>query len=486
MARPTRVRFAPSPTGHLHVGGARTALYNYLFAKNQGGQFILRIEDTDLNRSTDESLKKQLHDLKWLGLHWDEGVDAHSLASFGSFGPYRQSQRLDIYTGYCDQLLESGLAYYDFRTDGELEKIRASQGAKFSRIPRPKTILPLDEARAKKAQGVPGAIRFKVDGEKAHKIQDWVRGEVVLPENMVGDFILMRSNGRPVYNFCCAIDDALMEISHVFRAEEHLSNTLRQQMIYEALGFQPPEFGHLSLILGQDKQKLSKRHGATSCQQYHEQGYLPEALLNFLALLGWSPQGDREIFNLSELIERFDGQHLHRAGAIFDQEKCKWMNTTHLRALHHSELWSHLKPLLEKEKIHVPETPTLIEQSLNHFKPKMETLNDGLELFRLLDPRSFKIFPEATEVLSWEKTEALLKAWKLQLEQQSSDFLGAESFVQIQKELTERLGVKGKQLFMPLRVAILGKPHGGDLQSLVSLIQRESLLERVDRVLAHF
>ena len=485
MSRPIRVRFAPSPTGYLHVGGARTALYNYLFAKNKGGKFILRIEDTDLERSTDESLRMQLDDLKWLGLNWDEGVDFETLEPIGEFGPYRQSLRLDIYRKYCDQLLEKGVAYYDFRTEEDLEKIKQAGAEKFTRIPRPDTILSLEEARAKVAAGAEAAVRFKVDGGKYHIIQDLVRGEVRLPEDMVGDFILMRSNGMPVYNFCCAIDDALMEISHVFRAEEHLSNTLRQKMIYEALGLELPEFGHVSLILGKDKQKLSKRHGATSCHQYKELGYLPEALLNFVSLLGWSAGGDEEIFSREELIEKFDVSRLHTAGAVFDEEKFKWMNATHLRALPHAQLWGMLKPYFQRENISLPENEDFIDKSLTIFKQKMETLLDAIELFRPIDPKYFEVSEEAKDVYEWETTPAVFKAWAEQLQNLNSMYLSVEEFEGAQNKVKESVGVKGKQLFMPIRVAVIGKPHGADLKMLVPLIERESLLKRVKAALDH-
>ena len=482
MAKPVRVRFAPSPTGYLHVGGARTALYNYLFAKNQGGKFILRIEDTDVERSTDESLRMQLDDLKWLGLKWDEGVNFETLESVGEFGPYRQSQRLDIYRKYCDKLLDENLAYYDFRTEEELEAIK-SAGEKFTRIPRPGNIVPLAEARQRVSSGELAAVRFKVVGEKEHIINDLVRGEVRLPEDMVGDFIIMRSNGMPVYNFCCTIDDALMKISHVFRAEEHLSNTLRQKMIYEALGFELPEFGHMSLILGSDKQKLSKRHGATSCHQYHQLGYLPEALLNFVALLGWSAGGDEEIFSLQELIEKFDVTRLHTAGAVFDEEKFKWMNATHLRAMPHAKLWSLLKPILEKENISLPESEDFIDKSLTMFKTKMETLNDAVELFRPIDIKFFELSEEASEVLSWETTKKVFQAWKSELVKLTSMYLTVEEFEEVQNKVKAEARVKGKRLFMPIRVAIIGKPHGADLKMLVPLIERESLIKRVEKAL---
>jgi nondiscriminating glutamyl-tRNA synthetase len=485
MSQSVRVRFAPSPTGYLHVGGARTALYNYLYAKQKGGTFILRIEDTDLERSTDESLRQQISDLQWLGLHWDEGVDPENLESFGPHGPYRQSERLPIYQKYAQVLLQKDLAYYDFRTDEELERIKQSGEGSFTRIPRPSHIPTLSEARERIQKGEPAAIRFKVEGGKDHKINDLVRGEVTFPEDMVGDFILMRSNGMPVYNFCCAIDDALMEISHVFRAEEHLSNTLRQVMILQALDFPVPQFGHLSLILGADKQKLSKRHGATSCHQYREMGYLPQALLNFVALLGWSAGGDQEILSVQELIDQFSVERLQKSGAVFDEEKFRWMNSVHLRNLSDQQLWAEIQPWLENANIQVSTDPDFIQKSLTAFRPKMESLVDSVELYRPLDDQGFRLDKEASEVLSWPSTPQVLAVWKQILQQREGKPLSGEDFDQALEQVKKQANVKGKNLFMPIRVAIIGKPHGPDLKTLLPLLSVSSLLERVSKVESH-
>ncbi len=482
MSKPVRVRFAPSPTGYLHVGGARTALYNYLFAKQNGGQFILRIEDTDLERSTNESLRMQIDDLMWLGLQWDEGVDPVTLKSTGPFSPYRQSERLSIYNQYAQILLEKDLAYYDFRTDDDLEEIKKNS-AQFTQIPRPDPIVSLSEAKARIEKGEKAVIRFKVEGGTDHVIHDLVRGDVRLPEEMVGDFVLMRSNGMPVYNFCCAIDDALMEITHVFRAEEHLSNTLRQKMIYDALGFQIPQFGHLSLILGEDKQKLSKRHGATSCNQYKELGYLPEALLNFIALLGWSPGEDQEILTLKEMIEKFDVSRLNPSGAVFDEEKFKWMNGIHLRSLPHEDLWRRLQPIFKEAKIDLPDNKEFIDRSLMTFKTKMENLNDAIELFKPVDSKYFTLTQEGKEVMGWEKSKKVIETWFELIQENKNDFLTSVEFDQIQNSVKEKSEASGKFLFMPIRVAVIGQPHGADLKMLVPLLQKSSLLERAQTVL---
>lgn len=479
-----RVRFAPSPTGYLHVGGARTAFFNYLFAKKNNGTFILRVEDTDLERSTEEALKMQIEDLTWLGLKWDEGVDPVTHKSVGPHAPYKQSERAAIYKEHAEKLLESGKAYFDFRTDEELDALKAKAVADGShRTPRPEPMVSLAEARARIAKGEKAAVRFRVDDIRDYILQDLVRGEVKFPSDMVGDFVVLRSNGMPVYNFCCVIDDALMKITHVFRAEEHLSNTLRQQMLYEAFGYKTPQFGHLSLVLGEDRQKLSKRHGATSCNEYKKRGYLPEALLNFLALLGWSPSDDREIFSIPELVQAFSETRLNPAGAVFDEKKLKWMNSMHLRALPHDELWKRLEPFLKDAGITVPSDKNWIDRALGLFKTYMETLEDGVNLFKPVDDSHFAIAAEGKEALTWDSSRAVLEAWKNGLSQHG-DFLTAEEFDALQNKVKDEAKVKGKHLFMPIRVAIIGKPHGAELKVLVPLIHRDSLLKRAQVCLA--
>lgn len=476
-----RVRFAPSPTGYLHVGGARTAFYNYLFAKKMGGQFILRVEDTDLERSTEEALKMQIEDLMWLGLQWDEGIDPKTLKSFGPYGPYRQSERRTIYQEHAEKLLASGKAYYDFRTDEELEalKAKALEQGDMNRTSRPEVIVPIEEARHRIAGGEKAAIRFRVDDVRDYVLKDLVRGEVRFPSDMVGDFVILRSNGMPVYNFCCVIDDALMKISHVFRAEEHLSNTLRQQMLYEAFGYTVPQFGHLSLVLGQDRQKLSKRHGATSCNDYKKRGYLPEALLNFLALLGWSPSDDREIFSIPELIQAFSETRLNASGAVFDEEKLKWMNSMHLRALPNEELWRRVQPFLVEQNISCPQDMSWVSRALDLFKSYMETLADAVTLLKPIDDQHFTISPEGKETLSWETSKVVLQEWKKGLATHR-DYLTSEEFEALQNQIKDTAKVKGKNLFMPIRVAVIGQPHGAELKTLVPLIHRDSLLKRAD------
>ena len=347
-----RVRFAPSPTGQLHLGGVRTALINYLFAKNQKGTFIVRVEDTDQERGSDHFLKEQLKDLKWLGLNWDEGLDSETLKSFGEKGPYRQSERTDIYRKYAEQLVKEEKAYYCFLTDQEIkeQKEQAVRQKKPLRVVSPYKNSTPGEAEKKLAAGEKAVIRFKTPEErKNYFIQDIVRGKVEFPSDMVGDFVILRSNGLPIYNFACVVDDYLMKISHVFRSEEHLANTLRQLMIYEAFSWPYPLFAHLSIILGEDGKKLSKRQGAVSCGEYREQGFLSSALLNFLALMGWNPKTKREVFSMDELIKNFSLEGLNASPAVFDKNKLKWIQTQHIQVMDDSLLWNILENFFKKK-----------------------------------------------------------------------------------------------------------------------------------------
>lgn len=482
-----RTRFAPSPTGYLHVGGARTALYSYLFAKQQGGDFILRIEDTDQARSTDESLRMVLQDLKWLELFWDEGPDFDTLGDKGPLGPYRQSARLKIYAECAEKLLADGAAYYCFLTDDEIEQQRqaAMAAGRPPHVQSPYADMSLADARAKLAKGEKAVVRFKTRHlKKDYVFPDLIRGEVRFPSDMVGDFVLLRSDGMPVYNFCCVVDDHLMKITHVLRAEEHLSNTLRQLMIYEAMGWPVPDIGHVSLVLDDDRQKLSKRKGAVACNQFKDDGYLPEAIKNFIALLGWSHPEGKEVLSMKELQDSFGLDRLNAAGAVFDRAKLRWMNATHLRALPDDELWRGIEPFLVKAGLEMPSDPAWRAKSLAVFRPAMELLADAVELYRPLDDRSFLITGEADETLAWEPTRAVLTAWRDALKEHPREELTEAEFNQIQDGVKAKTGAKGKNLFMPIRVAVIGKPHGSELKLLVPLMRKASLVGRAEKALA--
>lgn len=486
MAQKIRTRFAPSPTGYLHVGGARTALYSWLYARKMGGSFIVRVEDTDQARSTKASEDMLLADLKWLGLDWDEGPGKE-----GHLGPYNQSQRLKIYNEHIERLLRESKAYYCFCTEEELEtqKEKAKAESKPPHYDGTHRDMDIVEARKRIADGEKAVVRFKTPEQKTeYIIQDIVRKEVKFPSDMIGDFIIQRSDGMPVYNFCCAIDDALMEMTHVLRAEEHLSNTLRQAMIYEAFNYPMPQFGHLSLILGQDRQKLSKRHGATSCNQYKEMGYLPEALNNFLALLGWSsPIGD-EVLSLEKLLEQFGMDRFTPSAAVFDEEKLRWMNATHLRALPHAELWQRIQEYFNTAGIDPKKNSFWQEldwqnKSLELFKTSMTTLKDAVELYKPLDDTSFCITEAAKDCLTWASTKSVVETWLELVKSSAAEFISEAEFGEIQNQVKEKCSVKGKQLFMPIRVAVVGFPQGAELKNLVPLLPKSSLMTRAESVL---
>ncbi|MDE0151286.1 MAG: glutamate--tRNA ligase [Bdellovibrionales bacterium] len=477
-----RVRFAPSPTGALHVGGARTALFNFLFAKKYGGRFILRVEDTDLDRNQEHFLTEQLTALKWLGLDWDEGMD-----KAGEYGPYRQSQRLDVYNQYAQKLLDSGKAYYCFLTDDELAHMKETsqkEGKPF-RVKSPYRNWSQEEA--KKKQNVKPVIRFKMpETAKNYVVDDVVRGRVEFPSDMIGDFVLIRSNGLPVYNFCCAVDDALMKISHIFRAEEHLPNTLRQLIIFEALGWASPVYGHLSLILSTDKKKLSKREGALSCLEYKEQGHLPSALNNFLALLGWNPKDNQEVFSFSELISKFSEKNLNPAGAVFDENKLKWINAQHIRSMDYKEFWKMLQPLLDRDKINLPflNNESLKEKSFHSLKSSFSTLKEAVEVFRFLSYDYFKIDDSVKEIFEWSHTKNLIQLWKEELEKVKTEYISLEDFKNIQNSIKTKLNIKGALLFKPLRAVMIGQVEGLELKAIIELIPRETLIQRSNQLLS--
>ena len=438
-----RVRFAPSPTGHLHVGGARTAIFNWLFARHHGGRFILRIEDTDIERSTRESEQMVLDDLRWLGLHWDEGPDAG-----GPHAPYRQSERTDRYRQIAQELLERGVAYRCFCTEEELEAKR-KQAERENRPPHYDLTCWLNP---RQSDG-PCAIRFHVPEQGDVTIHDLIRGEVTWKRESLGDFILMRSDGLPTYNFSVVVDDHHMEISHVIRAEEHLTNTHRQVLIYRALGWTVPEFAHVSLILGQDRSKLSKRHGATSVSAWAEAGFLPEAMVNYLTLLGWSPPDGQEIFSRQRAIEQFSLDRVNPAAAVFDPQKFEWMNGQYIHAMTSAEL----RPLVAR----FFDAPWL-EEGIDVVKTSVHRLTEFREALRFVTDYT----PPAVNRPFAETLVAELRA------------NGAPRDPEAVKAMNERLkaatGLKGKALFMPLRLALTGMDHGPELVRAIPLLQHAS------------
>lgn len=444
-----RVRFAPSPTGHLHVGGARTAIFNWLFARHHGGRLIIRVEDTDLARSTRESEQMVLDDLRWLGLQWDEGPDVG-----GPDAPYRQSERVDIYRKAAHDLVASGVAYRCFCTEEELDAKRKAAEAE-GRPPHydlkcwreRRTEVAGDAARA------PHAVRFHVPEDGGVTIRDLIRGEVTWKKESLGDFIVVRSDGLPTYNFSVVVDDHEMEISHVIRAEEHLTNTHRQVLIYRAMGWQVPEFAHVSLILGSDRSKLSKRHGATSVSQYADEGYLPEAMINYLALLGWSSPDGAEVFTREEAVAKFSLDRVNPAPAVFDVQKLDWLNGQYIHRMTAAEL----RPMVAK----FFDAPWL-EQGIDVVKTSIHKLTEF---------ESALAFVRSYEPPAIERAFAEALAADLRANGAPRDEVGYKAMVERLKTST---GQKGKNLFMPLRLAMTGSEHGPELVKLIPLLQHAS------------
>jgi len=476
-----RVRFAPSPTGSLHVGGARTALYNFLYASKQGGDFIIRVEDTDAARSTQASLDSLITDLQWLGITATEGYGSTQDKIPGQYGPYRQSERLDIYQTYANQLLESGHAYYCFLTDAEIDaqKVAAEAQSMPYQITSPYRDLPLAEAQQKLATHPDATIRFKVPAEvQNYHIDDVVRGTVTLPSSMVGDFVILRSGGMPVYNFCCAIDDSLMHITHVLRGEEHLSNTLRQLMILEALSLPTPTFGHLSIILNEQRKKLSKRDGDVSCTSFKAAGFLPDALLNYVALLGWNAKTEQEIFTLPELIDAFDLGALNAASPVFDYDKLRWVNTQHIKRLSDDSLWAHIQPWIQEAALAIPEDAHWQAGALALIRPDLVTLADAAPALTRILSDTLHLDEEAQAVLGWDSSPQVIQAFIDHVQDHKQLHLTTEEAKSMVKDIQTQCGVKGKQIFMPLRIAMIGCAHGFDIKQLMPLISKTQLLHR--------
>lgn len=468
-----RVRFAPSPTGDLHVGGARTALMNWLFAKHEGGSFVLRIEDTDTSRSTEESEAAVVHDLRWLGLVWDEGPDVG-----GPFGPYRQSERTAVYREHAERLLEKGSAFRCYCTDDELEEKRRDALEKGRHPHYDGTCRHLSERerRSREAAGREPTIRlFGPDDDVT--FTDLVRGTVEFKAPMLGDFIILRSDGRPTYNFAVVVDDALMEISHVIRADDHLSNTMRQLLVADALGVAPPRYAHVPLVVGHDRSKLSKREGATSVAEFREAGYLPEALVNYLALLGWSSPKAQELLSREELVEQFTLDRISSSAAAFDGDKLDWVNAHHIREEPLERVVELAKPFLEAADLPTddPRLPAIVDL----VRESATTLPDIAEEAACFFDGTYSVEPEARETLSGEGVGELLGALREELGE-GEDPEG-EAFKSALRDVGKRVGRKGAALYMPVRAALTGRTHGPSLVAVAGLLGPSRLAGRLER-----
>ncbi|WP_099156818.1 glutamate--tRNA ligase [Virgibacillus ndiopensis] len=484
MTNQVRVRYAPSPTGHLHIGNARTALFNYLYAKHFDGKFIIRIEDTDDKRNVEGGEESQLRYLKWLGIEWDEGADIG-----GEYGPYRQMERLDIYQKYVDELLERGLAYKCYMTEEELDAEREKQKAKgqapkYSGAHRDLTT---EEIAAFEQEGRKPSIRFRVPENKTYTFPDIVRGNITFESSDFGDWVIVKKNGIPTYNFAVAIDDHLMSITHILRGEEHISNTPKQMMIYDAFGWEPPKFGHMTLILNEERKKLSKRdqHILQFIEQYHNLGYLPEAMFNFITLLGWSPVGEEEIFDKHTLIDIFDPNRLSTSAAIFDPQKLKWMNNEYIKSLDFATVVDLTMPhLIDAGKLPSDmdeETRTWAENVIALYKEQLRYGAEIVELTELFFNEHIAYDEDAMDVLNGEQVPEVLQVFTdklIHLDEFNKDTIKSEI-----KATQKETGHRGKKLFMPIRVATTGQMHGPELPMAIELLGKDVILARLDKVL---
>ena len=482
-----RVRIAPSPSGNLHVGTARTALFNYLYAKKVGGKFVLRIEDTDAERTSQAYIDNIFDSLKALGLNWDEGPDVG-----GPYGPYTQSERFDIYPKYVQILLEKGFAYECFCTPEELEaeKEEATKNKKAYVYSKKCEKLNDIEKDRLRAEGRKPAIRFSV--EKATKafhdssiihFDDLVKGDLHQNTNLIGDFVIMKSNGSPTYNFAVVIDDMLMKISHIIRGEDHISNTFKQILIYEALGAEVPRFGHLGMILAPDRSKLSKRHGATAVSEFVEKGYLTDALINFVALLGWAPSDGNEIKSVDEIAQDFRINEVSSSNSIFEYDKLNWMNSQYIKKLDINDLKERLKPFLTKYDL-----STMTDEQYTHMveitRDPLTILSDITDAVSYFFGEDVEIDPEVqTTVLDTEVSQDVLKTFA----EQAKDWEWTEENLHEKLEefrgFYKEKGVKAKVTMWAIRAAVTGRTRGADMVGTLVILGKDKTLHRVTKAI---
>ena len=484
-----RVRFAPSPTGYVHIGSLRTALYDYLYAKNKGGKYILRIEDTDRNRYVEDAMENLVNSLLWAGIEHDEGIflENGEIVQKGEYGPYIQSERLDIYKKHIDELIEKGYAYYCFCTKDRLDKVREEQkeSGQTPMYDRHCRSIDIDEAKKRVESGEEYTIRMKVPDNRDVTFNDVVKGMITINTKEVDDQVLIKSDGFPTYHFAVVVDDHLMKISHVVRGDEWLVSTPKQVLLYEAFGWDIPEFIHLPTVLNKDKKKLSKRQGDVSVEDFKVKGYLPEALVNYLALVGWSPESNKEVFTMEELISEFSFERVSKTGGVFDKDKLNWINGQHIRNTDIDELTELAIPyLLDGGYI----TNDDVENRYSWIKTMVTALQERISYMGEIPNKAEFFFnneikpenEEALEMLKGEQVPELLKAFKEELE--GIEEIDEEFAKSIFNVLKKKTGVKGKNLFMPIRVAMTGQSHGPDMVNIFLVLGKQNSLSRIEYV----
>lgn len=477
-----RVRYAPSPTGFLHIGGARSALYNYLFAKNLGGDFIVRIEDTDIERNVENGEASQLEGLEWLGIVADESP----VKPNPKYAPYRQMEKLDIYQKYAQELVDKGYAYECYCTQEELEEEREAQLARGIAAPKYQRRClhaSKEQIEAWKKEGRKPTIRIKLQDHHTIKFNDLVRGEVSFNNEDIGDWVIMKSNGIPTYNFAVVVDDHLMGMTHILRGEEHLSNTPKQIQIFEYLGWEVPTYGHMTLIVNEHGKKLSKRDPSIIqfIQQYKEMGYLPEAIFNFILLLGWSPVGEKEIYSKEEAIADFDPARLSKSPSMFDPNKLRWINNQYMKKLNDEEVFNLCYPFIEKEYGNVDK-----EKAIKVIVSFKEQLSYGQEIVELSRPFFNKVDyaslgEEEKNTMSDASVKNTLKVFMEELDTLTE--VNGDNVKAMLKQTQIKANVKGKMLFMPLRIALTGLMHGPDFTSLIQILGVDEVKERINEYL---
>ncbi|MCF7798088.1 MAG: glutamate--tRNA ligase [Lentisphaeria bacterium] len=474
---PIRVRFAPSPTGFLHVGGARTALFNYLLARSRGGQFLLRIEDTDLERSTPEMVDAILNGLTWLGLAWDEE-------------PVYQSKNRSAHVAAANQLLEQGHAYRCFCSKEELDSKRrkAEEEGRAYRYDGTCRGLSPDEIENNLEANKPFVVRFSVPQEGITRFKDMVRKNVAVQNTEIDDFVILRSDGSPVYQLAVVVDDMTMQVTHIIRGEDHISNTPKQILLYLALGAKPPKFGHVPLILGSDGKRLSKRHGATSVLAFEEQGILPEAMFNFLALLGWSAKDNREFYQPEEIIKRFEPAGFNKTPAVFDQDKLQWLNSQHIKALSASELLQRVQPVFARHDLEEAFTAageTVNLNALTLLQEKMRTLEEFATFgqYFWVDPENYS--QEAVERYFQNADEARKTLSAVERVLTSCDPFDADRIEVVMRDLADEMGVKAATLIHPVRVALTGFHVSPSLFDMMAILGQETCLRRLQNAVAY-
>ena len=482
-----RVRFAPSPTGYLHIGGLRTALYNYLHARQQNGKFILRIEDTDRTRYVEGAIENLIHELEWAGLSIDEGVvlEDGKPVDRGDAKPYIQSERVEtgIYNQYIDELLEKGYAYYCFCSKERLDQVKNQQRAdgmmpKYDGLCRG---VSLEEAKKRVAAGEEYVIRMKLPANTDIKFNDLIKGNISINTDDMDDQVLIKSDGFPTYHFAVVVDDHLMKITHVIRGDEWLTSTPKHIFLYEAFGWDVPQYVHMPTVLNKSGKKLSKRHDDVSVADFRNMGYLPEGLINYLALIGWSPESNEEILPMDELIRQFSFDHVSKSGAIFDREKLDWVNGHYIGALSVEELAEKIKPyLVEKgfvEEDIDPERLNLITQT---FQESISKLSDVIEQSAFLFEDITITEEDAKEMARGEQVPELVKAFKEELSE--IDTVDQEFAKTVMKKIQKKTGIKGKNLYMPVRAILSGTVHGPELVNIIEILGKEEIIKRLDHI----